>query len=84
MHDLPLPRLLDHLSAEDRPSCSEEEKDAKRERSAFTAPRSTTGALPYQYDWVMGAASVSSHELVRLGEDNDPETGDIQDTVAHN
>ena len=36
VHDLPLPRSLDHMGAEDRPSCSEEEKDAKRQRSAST------------------------------------------------
>ena len=26
VHDLPLPNLLDHMGAEDGPSCSEEEK----------------------------------------------------------
>ena len=35
MNDLTLPRLLDHVGAEDGPSCSEEEKDAKRQRSAY-------------------------------------------------
>ena len=36
VRDLPLPRLLDHMGAEDGPSCSEEKKDAKRQRSAST------------------------------------------------
>ena len=83
MHDLPLPILLDHMGAEDGPSCSEEEKDAKRQRSASTTPRSTMGTLPYEYDKVMGVASVGSQESVRFGEENDPETEDVQDTAAH-
>ena len=41
MHDLPLPSLLDRMGAdEDGPSCSEEEKETKRLRSASTTPRS--------------------------------------------
>ena len=44
MRDLPLPNLLDHMGAEDGPSCSEEEKEAKRQRSASTTPRSTVGS----------------------------------------
>ena len=76
MHDLPLPRLLDHTGAQDGPSCSEEEKDVKRQRSASTTPRptgtlpgSTMGTLPCEYDRVMGVASVGSHESVRFGEE---------------
>ena len=84
VHDLPLPRLLDHTGAEDGPSCSEEEKDAKRQRSASATPRSTMGTLPYEYDRVMGVASVGSHESVTFGEGNDPEIEDTPDTVAHN
>ena len=54
MHDLPLPKLLDHMGAEDGPSeAEEEEKDAKRQRSASTTPRSTSGTLPREYDVVM-------------------------------
>ena len=71
------------MGAEDAPSCSEQEKEAKRQRSASTTPRSTMGTLPYEYDRVMGAASVGSQESVRFGEENDPETEDVQDTVAH-
>ena len=62
----------------------EEEKDAKHQRSASTTPRSTMGTLPCKYDRVMGVASVGSQESVRFGEENDPETEDVQDTVAHN
>ena len=82
-HDLPLPRLLDHMGAEDGPSCSEEEKDAKRQRSESTMPRSTMGTLPYEYDRVMGVASVDSHKSVRSGEGDDPEPMNSLDTVAH-
>ena len=56
MHDLPLPRLLDHMAAEDGPSDAEAEKEAKRYRSTSTIPRSTTGTLPHEYDMVMGIA----------------------------
>ena len=84
MHDLPLPRLLDHMGAEDGLSCSEEEKDAKRQRSASTTPSSTMGTLPYEYDRVIGVASVGSQESERFGERSDPEAEDTPDTVAHN
>ena len=47
MSGLPLPNLLDCMGAEDGPSCSEEEKDAGRQRSAFTTPtRSTISIHP--------------------------------------
>ena len=42
------------------------------------------GTLPYEHDRVMGVASVGSQESVRFGEENDPETEEVQDTVAHN
>ena len=70
MHGLPLPKLLDHMGAEDGPSCSE----AKRQRSASTTPRSVLGTLPPDYDRALGAASADSQEAVRFGEENDPET----------
>ena len=38
--------LLGHMGAEDGPSCNEEEKDAKRLRSASTAPGSARGTQP--------------------------------------
>ena len=57
MHDLPLPRLLGHMGAEDGPSeAEEEEKEVKRQRSASTTPRSMSGTLPHDYDMVMGIA----------------------------
>ena len=68
MHDLPLPHLLDHMGAEDGPSCSEEEKDAMRQRSASTTPRSTMVTHPNDYDRAMGVTSVGSQESVRFGE----------------
>ena len=76
------------MGAEDGPSCSEEEKDAVCQRSASTTLRSTMGTLPYvmayEKDKVMGVASAGSHESVRFGEGNDPETEDTPHTVAHN
>ena len=42
------------------------------------------GTLPYEYDRVMGVASVGFHESERFGEGNDPETEETPDTVAHN
>ena len=78
MHDLPLLKLLDHMGAEDGPSCSEEDKEAKRQRSASTTPRSTMGTHPNDYDRVMGVTSVGSQESVRLGEEDDLETEDVR------
>ena len=65
VHDLPLPRLLDHTGAEDGPSCSEDE-NAKRQRSASTTPRSTMGTLPYEYDRVMGRLLTTEKNQNRL------------------
>ena len=59
MRDLPLPRLVDHMAAEDGPSDAvEEEKEVKHYRSPSTTPRSTSGTLPHDYDVVMGIAPV--------------------------
>ena len=67
VHDLPLPFLLDHMGADgEGPSCSEEEKDAKRLRSASTTPRSERGTHPNDYAQVMEVTSVGSRELVRF------------------
>ena len=69
MHDFPLPRLLDHLGAEDGPSqAEEEEKEAKRQRSASTTPRSASGTLPHEYGMVMGVAPVEPQESERFKE----------------
>ena len=52
---LPLPRLLDHVSAADGPSDAEEEEvDAKRQRSSPTTPKSTSRIFPHENDEVMG------------------------------
>ena len=55
---LPVPRLLDHMNVADGPSDDEEEKDAKRQRSAPTTPRSTSSIHPNEYDEVMGITQV--------------------------
>ena len=75
MHDLPFPTLLDHMGAEDGPSCSEEENDAKL-RSASTTPRSARGTQLNDYDRAMGVTSVGSKESVedRWISDRPPES----------
>ena len=80
LHDLPFPRLLDHMGAEDGPSDAEEERER---RSASTAPRSTTGALPHDYDMVMGIAPAEPQESVRFEEGDNSEFQDVVETAAH-
>ena len=77
--------LSDHVRAEDDgPTCSDEEKGAKRMRSASPTPRSVRGADPDQYDRVMGLTSVGSRETVRFGEENASGLEMDQDGVANN
>ena len=60
------------MGAEDGPSeAEEEEKEAKRQRSASTTPRSTPGTLPHEYDMVMGIAPVEPQGSERFEEGND-------------
>ena len=76
---LPLPRLLDHMNAADEPSDDEEEeKDAKRQRSAPTTPRSTSSIHPHEYDEVMGITQVEPRDAKRFAEGSD---SDFQDAV---
>ena len=84
VHDLPLPRLLDPMGAEDGPSDAEEEKEVKHYRSASNTPRSTTGALPHDYDMVMGIAPVESQESVRFEEGDNSEFQDVLEKTTHN
>ena len=66
-----VPSMRDYVGANsDGPSCSEEDKETKRMRSASTTPRS-------ERDQVMGVTSVASRDSVRFGEGNDPETEDV-------
>ena len=84
-HDLASPSLEDHLRADaDGPSCSNDEKGAKRMRSASTTPRSVRGTDPDEYDRVMGATSAGSRETVRFGEEDVSGLDGNQDEVAHN
>ena len=53
-----LPRLVDYLDTADGPSDKEEEKDAKRQRSEPTTPRSTSSRPPREYDEVLGITQV--------------------------
>ena len=84
VHDLPLPRLLDHMGAEDGPSEAEEGKEVNRYRSASDTPRSATGTLPHDYDMVMGIAPVKSQESVRFEEADNSEFQDVLETATHN
>ena len=84
MHDLLFPTLLDHRGAEDGPSCSDEENDAKRLRSASTTPSSAMGTQPNDYDRIMGVTSVGSQESVRFGKGNDPESENEPGRAVHN
>ena len=45
---LPVPRLDDHLDTENGPSDEEVEKEAKRQRSEPTTPKSTSSRLQYE------------------------------------
>ena len=68
MHDLPLPSKHDYIGADsDGPSCSEEEKNTKRMRSAPTTPRSERGTHPNDYDQVTGVTSAGSCDSLRFG-----------------
>ena len=79
MHDFPLPRLLDHMGAEDGPSdAEEEEKEAKRCR-----PASTSGTLPHDYDMVMGIFQWNLKESVRFEEGSNSDFQDVEETAAH-
>ena len=65
------------------PSDTEEEKEAKRYRSASTTPGFTTGTLPHDYDMVMGIAPVEPQESVRFKEGNISEFQNVVETAAH-
>ena len=65
------PVLPDHLRGDDDgPIRSDEEKEAKRMRSASTTPRSVRGTDPDDYDRVVGVSSVGPQETIRFGEGN--------------
>ena len=77
--------LPDHLRTDvDGPSCSDDEKGAKRLRSTSTTPRSVRGTDPDDYDRTMGVTSVGSRETVRFGAENDPEIEENLDGVIQN
>ena len=84
MHDLPLPRSLDHMAAEDRPSEAEEEKkEAKRQRSASITPRSTSGTLPHDYDMVMGITAVEPLVSEKFEGGTASDFQDAEETETH-
>ena len=82
-----LPRLLDHIldhiSAADGPSDDEEEeKDAKRQRSAPTTPRSTSSIFPRECDEVVGITQVELRSAERFEERDDSDFQDAEETAT--
>ena len=78
-----MPRLLDHMNAADGPSDDEEEeKDAKRQRSAPTAPRSTSSIHPHEYDEIMCITQVEPRDAERFEEGNESDFQDAEETAA--
>ena len=77
---VPLPRLLDHMNAADGPSDDEEkEKEAKRQRSAPTTPRSASSTHPNEYDEVMGVTQVRPRDAKRFEEGDDSDFHDAEE-----
>ena len=71
------------MGAEDGPSdVEEEEKEVKRQRSASTTPRSTSGTLAHDYDMVMGIAPVEPQESERFEEGNNSDFQDVEETAV--
>ena len=83
MHGLPLPRLLDRMGAEGGPSSAEEEKEAKRQRSAPTTPRSATSTLPHDSDRVMGVVSLGHPIIGEVWGEDDAEFKEVEEMPTH-
>ena len=79
---MPLPRLVDHLDTADGPSDEEGEKDAKRQRSEPTAPRSTFSRTPHEYDEDMGITQVEPRHAERFEEGIDSEFQDAEEVIT--
>ena len=79
---MPLPRLVDHLDTADGPSDEEGEKDAKRQRSEPTTPRSTSSRPPREYDEVMGITQVEPRDAERFEEGIDSEFQDAEEVTT--
>ena len=83
MHGPALPRLFDHMGAEDGPSSTEEGKEAKRQRSALPH---LDPPLVHCHMTTIGlweGASVGSHESVRFGEEDDSEFKEVEEMATH-
>ena len=74
-----LPRLVDYLDTADGPSDKDEEKDAKRQRSEPTTPRSTSSRPPREYDDVTGISQVEPTDAERFEEGVDSEFQDAEE-----
>ena len=75
-------RLVDYLDTADGPSDEEGEKDAKRQRSEPTTPRSTSSRPPREYDEVMGITQVEPRDAERFEEGIDSEFQDAEDVTT--
>ena len=82
VQNMVLPRLVDYLDNAGGPSDNEEEKDAKRQRSEPTTPRSTSSRPPHEYDEVMGITQVEPRDAERFEEGNDSEFQDAEEVTA--
>ena len=70
------------MNAADGPSdAEEEEKDAKRQRSAPTTPRSTSSIVPHEYDEVMGITQVEPRDAERFEEGSDSDFQDAEEAT---
>ena len=76
---LPVPRLADHLDTDVVPSDEEGGKEAKRQKSEPTTPRSTCNRRPNEYDEIMGITQVDSREAERYEEGLEPEFQDAEE-----
>ena len=83
---LDLLTLPDHLRGDDNgPTCSDEEKEAKRMRSAsISTPGSLRGSDPNDNHWIMGVSSVGPHKTARSGEGNTTDADENQEGIADN
>ena len=78
---MPLPRLLDHLDTADDPS-EEEEKDAKRQGSEPTTPKSISSRPPHEYEEVMGITQMDPRDAERFEEGNDSDFQDAEESAT--
>ena len=70
------------MDTADGPSDEVEEKDAKRQRSEPTTPRSTSSRPSHEYDEVMGITQVEPRDAERFEEGNDSDFQDAEEVTT--